>query len=86
MPDWRIQYATRAEKDLQKLDTATREDIIRAVDGLLEKPPQGDLKMLTAMKGLWRIRVGDWRIIYSRNKATKTFLIARILRRSTTTY
>ena len=35
-----------------------------AIRGLADNPrPQGSLK-LTGYAGLWRVRVGDWRIIY----------------------
>ena len=86
MSSWSLHYSTKAEKDIQKLDPNTRQMIVKAIELLLEKPPQGDLKMLTGLKGFWRIRVGEWRIIYSRSKANKTFVITRVLRRSTTTY
>ncbi len=53
-----------AEKFIMKLDKSERERVIRAIHGL---PDRGDIKRLQGRKskGLFRLRVGDYRIIYS---------------------
>ncbi len=47
-----------------KLAKSERERVIRAIHGL---PDRGDIKRLQGRKskGLFRLRVGDYRIIYS---------------------
>ena len=53
-----------AEKFIMKLAKSERERVIRAIHGL---PDRGDIKRLQGRKskGLFRLRVGDYRIIYS---------------------
>ena len=53
-----------AEKFITKLPKSERERVIRAIYGL---PDKGDIKRLQGRKstGLFRLRVGDYRIIYS---------------------
>ena len=86
MANWSIAYTRRADKDLQNIDKAERDEIITSIKLLTKEPPQGDFKKLTALKGKWRLRVGYWRVIYERDKDHKTYVILRVIRRSSTTY
>lgn len=60
---YRIEIEKPAEKFIMKLPKPERERIIRAISGL---PQNGDIKQLKGRKsrGLYRLRVGDYRIIY----------------------
>ena len=53
-----------AEKFIMRLPKSEKERILRAIHGL---PDRGDVKRLQGKKskGLFRLRVGDYRIIYS---------------------
>lgn len=53
-----------AEKFIVKLPRPEKERILRAIH---ELPEQGDIKRLQGKKnkGLFRLRVGDYRVIYS---------------------
>jgi mRNA-degrading endonuclease RelE of RelBE toxin-antitoxin system len=54
-----------AQKELDRIDKPTRGRIINGILGLLQEPPQGDIKPLKgALQGLSRLRVGRWRITY----------------------
>jgi mRNA interferase RelE/StbE len=54
----------RAQKETHKLDRSILARVVRAIDGLETNPrPHGCLQVKT-QEGLWRIRVGDWRIGY----------------------
>jgi len=54
-----------AEKELKRIDKPTQGRIIDGIAGLLQEPPQGDIKPLKgALRGLNRLRVGNWRITY----------------------
>jgi mRNA interferase RelE/StbE len=70
---YNIQILRRAQKELGQLPKQEYERIRGAVKNLSQDPrPQG-CKRLTGREG-WRIRVGDYRIIYeiddSQNKLT----------------
>ena len=53
-----------AEKFIVKLPRPEKERVLRAIH---ELPEQGDIKRLQGKKskGLFRLRVGDYRVIYS---------------------
>jgi len=54
-----------AQKELDRIDRPTRQRIINGIIGLLQEPPQGDIKALKgALQGLNCLRVGSWRITY----------------------
>jgi len=53
------------QKELEKVDAVMRRRIIDGITGLLQEPPRGDIKQLKgALHGLFRLRVGSWRITY----------------------
>lgn len=59
-----VALRSRASRETRRLDRQTLARISKAIDGLAEDPrPSGCLKVRTA-EGMWRIRVGDWRIGY----------------------
>lgn len=49
-------------KSLRRLGRKDRERIHAAIGGL----PAGDVKRLRGPKRLWRLRVGEWRVIFDR--------------------
>jgi len=54
-----------AEKDLPGLDPAVRKKIQRAVERrLFTHPEKYGLPLRHTLKGLRKLRVGDWRVIY----------------------
>lgn len=57
-----IHYSKQAEKFLKKQDSITRNRIRNAIHAL----PSGDIKKLHGKNG-YRLRVGDYRIIFDRN-------------------
>ena len=71
-----IEYTKAARKDLRKLDQATRDRIGASIDHLASDPhPPGSRKMVGS-EALFRIRVGDYRVIYEvRNKLLTVFII-----------
>jgi len=63
----RIDYSREAAKALARMDRATSKRI-RSKIALLAGDPDALANNVTAMKGmagLMRLRVGDWRVIYS---------------------
>lgn len=72
-----IVYASAARKALKHLDATTRNRIIGRIDGLAKIPPDGDIKPLKGTNGLYRLRVGVWRIVFSYPERN-TALIERV--------
>ena len=62
---WRVEVSAPAQKSLRKLGKGEAERITRA---LLEIAALGDPRLrghilVGGLAGLWRYRVGDWRVI-----------------------
>lgn len=61
-----IVYSKLAAKYINRLDRPTKQRIKRAIEGLTQTPPKGDIKLLQGYTdGRKRLRVGKYRIIYN---------------------
>ena len=65
MAEYTVVFARSARRELERLEAGVARRIISRVEALAEDPrPPGCVK-LQAADDLWRIRVGDYRVIYS---------------------
>jgi mRNA interferase RelE/StbE len=66
MSEWIIRYHHEAlTRDLPRLDPSIRAIIRKAVNTKLAASPEIFGKPLKGtLKGLWSLRVGDWRVIF----------------------
>jgi mRNA interferase RelE/StbE len=60
---YRVQIARRAAKAVTVLDKSARRQVLAAIDALSGDPRPAGCKKLAGQEA-WRIRVGDYRIIY----------------------
>lgn len=65
MPEYAITFARSARKELQALDRTIATRVIRRIEALAATPRPAGCKKLEGAQNLWRIRIGDWRLIYS---------------------
>lgn len=76
---YKVFYLDSVEKDLERLDRPTRKRILDKIEKHLAKDPKGLGKALTGQfKGLWRYRVGDFRVIYKVAEEEILIVVARI--------
>lgn len=61
---YRIDIAAPAQRQLRKLDPRARRRVQAAIELLSEEPRPPAAKMLVNSDGAWRVRVGDYRVIY----------------------
>lgn len=81
MARYRVLFKPSVEKALHRLPISVQIRIVAAVDGLQDNPrPPGAVK-LTGEPDLWRIRVGDYRVIYSIDDERLIILVVRIAHR-----
>jgi mRNA interferase RelE/StbE len=74
---WRIEIARDAKKELARLPAQTQTRIAKALLALEEEPfPRGSKKLKN--RDGWRIRVGDYRILYFADTKTKQVTIGVI--------
>jgi mRNA interferase RelE/StbE len=62
---WQVIIHRKAERILKRLDGDLLERIRQAIRGLASEPRPPGYKKLTGYENFYRIRVGDWRIIYA---------------------
>jgi mRNA interferase RelE/StbE len=80
---YQIEYAASARKELEQLDYTVFKKVKKAIDSLAINPfPHGSLKLEVTKEKLYRIRKGDYRIIYSVNHNIITITILKIAHRS----
>ena len=70
-----------AENDLKRLPTATIQRIIFQIRTLGENPKPPGCRKLTGSKNDWRIRIGDYRVLYEIDEKAKTVRIMRVRHR-----
>ena len=62
---YRIEWRPRARKAFLALDKPVRRRIGEAVDALAADPRPAAAKIITGAHGVLRIRVGDYRVVYT---------------------
>lgn len=77
-----VQYDPKALKELTNLDKPVARRIVRAIDALKVDPRPNSARLLVGYQGLWRIRVGNYRVIYTIKDAELVVLTLRVAHRS----
>lgn len=78
---WEVQWSNRANRDLSRLDQRLQRRIVEAIDRFAESG-HGDVRPLEgAYRGVFRLRVGDWRVLFSTDRALLVILVLRVLPR-----
>ncbi|HEV2946874.1 MAG TPA: type II toxin-antitoxin system RelE/ParE family toxin [Gemmataceae bacterium] len=78
MARYEVIFKPSAEKALHKLPETVQRRIVAAVEGLQDDPrPPGSVK-LSGELDLWRIRVGDYRLVYTIDDDELIVLVVRI--------
>ena len=82
---WRIELSRRAEKQLAAIDAPEALRIVRYLSELekLESPRSRGTGLTADLSGLWRYRVGDWRVLCRIEDGRLLVLVVEIGHRST---
>lgn len=65
MPRYKITFARSARRELQTLPAEIAEHILVKIEALGDNPRPRGCKKLQGPRRLWRIRVGDYRVVYN---------------------
>lgn len=65
MAEYSITFARSARHELEVLDPAVIRRILPKIESLAHIPRPHGARKLTGEKHLWRIRIGDYRVIYA---------------------
>jgi mRNA interferase RelE/StbE len=83
---YKIEIKRSAFKVLQRLDRKISNKIKAAIDGLAVDPRPFGYKKLVDEEGLYRIRVGNYRVIYEIHDKVVLVIILHIAKRNESTY
>ncbi|MFH1763617.1 MAG: type II toxin-antitoxin system RelE/ParE family toxin [Gemmatimonadota bacterium] len=75
---YRIEVTPRALKDLKALPTRERQRVAGEIDSLEDNPRPQSCKKLKGRKDFYRVRVGDYRVVYRIEDEVLLILIVRI--------
>lgn len=70
-----------AEKDLKKLSAEDFHRIVPTIKALTDESRPSGCRKITGSKSDWRIRIGEYRIIYEINEKEKAVRIFRVKHR-----
>ena len=65
MASYQIRWKRSASRELKKLPVAVIPRIVKAVEGLATDPRPAGIKKLTGTDHTYRLRVGDYRVLYT---------------------
>ncbi|MBI2985659.1 MAG: type II toxin-antitoxin system RelE/ParE family toxin [Deltaproteobacteria bacterium] len=78
---YRLVLRPAAQRDLAGLPRAILGRVERAIERLRENPHPPGCRKLSGFENEWRVRVGDYRILYIVDDAQQEVRIARIAHR-----
>ena len=64
MADYSVVFARSASKELRSLDSAVALRILKRIEALSRNPRPDGVAKLEGATDLWRVRVGEWRVVY----------------------
>jgi mRNA interferase RelE/StbE len=76
-----VEVKSPARKELEALPDNVLVRVIRKLEALGRTPRPAGCKKLKGYKDHWRIRVGDWRVVYIIDDAAKVVSVTRIAHR-----
>ena len=81
MVKYSLEIKHSAQKELDALDDALFNRIDRKILALAGDPRPAGCKKLKGYTNQWRIRVGDWRVVYIIDDTAKLVSVTRIAHR-----
>lgn len=81
MGKYSVEVKPSARKELEALPDELLVRVIRKLDALAHSPRPGGCRKLKGYKDQWRIRVGDWRVVYIIDDAAKLVSVTHIAHR-----
>ena len=82
---YQVRLRRAAQKQLDKLSEHEYEIVAQSISALEQEPRPPRVKKLAA-SGLWRIKIGQYRIVYSIDDEECLIIVVRVARRTEDTY
>ncbi len=81
MAKYSLEIKHSAQRELDSLDDSVFRRVDRKILALADNPRPPGCKKLKGYKDQWRIRVGDWRVVYLIDDEAKLVSITRVAHR-----
>lgn len=75
---WTVLLSKQAERSLRRLPEGVLQRVDRVLQTLEETPIPAGSRKLSGYPDVYRVRVGDWRIVYVVDWKNRTILVAKI--------
>ena len=82
MNNYAVEVKPSARKELEALPDNVLSRVVRKVESLGHTPRPAGCKKLKGHKDQWRVRVGDWRVVYVIDDTARVVSVTRIAHRS----
>jgi mRNA interferase RelE/StbE len=76
-----VELKPSARKELESLPDTVLARVVRKVESLANDPRPAGCKKLKGYKDQWRVRIGDWRVVYIIDDAARLLSVTRIAHR-----
>jgi mRNA interferase RelE/StbE len=84
---YRLRISKKVEREIERLPGKVRQRVRRTIASLAFDPrPQHATELEEELAGFWRIKIEDYRIIYTIKDELVVVEIMRVVRRSPRTY
>lgn len=74
---YEVRFVRTAQKELKKLDSKEQVRMLKAIQKLSLHPKKGDVRPMVGSTA-WRLRVGNYRVIYDINDQVVLVLILKV--------
>ena len=81
MSNYSVEVKPSARKELEALPDNVLARVVQKMEALRSAPRPAGCKKLKGYKDQWRLRVGDWRVVYIIDDEAKLINITRIAHR-----
>ncbi len=78
MASYKLLFKRSAEKELRKITPPDLRRLIHAIQALAQEPRPPGARMLRGPERYWRIRQGDYRVIYEIDDAAAQIVITKV--------
>ncbi len=78
---YEVYLEAKAERELKNLPVNIFDSIIPHIKALSKIPRPSGCRKITGSKNDWRIRIGDYRVIYEINDRRKKVIVMRVRHR-----
>lgn len=83
---FRINWGKKARKQLSRIDGSDRSRIVHAVSALADLPNAQNIKALTSHQYGYRLRVGNYRVLFDADTVIRIVEIQEVKKRDGNTY